>query len=132
MKSAAATIGLMTLSGIARMLEGYAREARVPDIRALHPLFAETWKDTYINICKAFGFNIRDENKAAAAKVPPALLDVLKTGVENMDTEAVNGALAKIMSYEYDPETDTALQKLKKAAIEFDDSAFDIIKELLK
>ena len=132
MKSAAATIGLLPLSGAARMLEEYARDGRISCIRALHPLFAGEWNNAYINICKAFGFNIRDQNKEKAARVSPALLDVLKTGIENMDTEAVDGALTKIMSYDHAPETAAALEKLKKAAIEFDDSAFEIIKELLK
>ncbi len=131
MKSAAAAVGLLSLSGAARILEEAARSGSTADITALHPLFAKTWKQTYANVCGALGLEIRDENKAAAAKVSPALLDVLKNGIENMDTEAVDGALKKIMSREYDPGTAAVLQKLKKAAIEFDDSAFDIIKELL-
>ena len=132
MKSSSAMVGMIMVSGLARLLENYAKESRTDKIHALHPIFAEQWETARQDLGKALGLLNEDEIQPDGREVLPSLLGVLRSGIEEMDIDAIDRTLTKISSYSYDEETTALIRKLREAAMELDDSAEEIIKELLQ
>lgn len=131
MKSSAAMVGLMQLSGLARTLEELAKAADTGGIHKLHDLFLAEWEKTRSELASAFELANNKEGKSGNA-VLPTLLGILRSSIEEMDIDAVDRTLTKISSYKYDPHTEELIGKLREASMELDDSAEEIIKELLK
>ncbi len=130
MKSAAALIGLMQLSGLARLLEKYAAAGDVESVKLFHGTLVKECGKAYEEIGKAFGYAGEGAVKPDGKALLAALLGVLEGSLRDMDMEAVNRVMTKIRSYSYDEDTANALDRLARAAVELDESAYDIIKEL--
>ena len=132
MKSSSAMVGLISLSGVAQLLENFAKSGDTAGIRSLHPIFAEQWLTVRKDLGTAFGLLKDDAMQADGKAVLPSLLSVLRSGIEDMDIDAIDRTLTKIGSYSYDERTTALIGKLRTAAMELDDSAEEIIKELLQ
>ena len=132
MKSSSAMIGLIQLSGLARTLEDLARAMDTGGIHKIHDVFMKEWEKARIELGEHFGDEKNSQNDKSGNAVLPTLLGVLKSSIEEMDIDAVDRTLTKISSYKYDDNTTELIGKLRDAAMELDDSAYEIIKELLK
>ncbi len=132
MKSSSAMVGLIQLSGLARTLEELAKAADTGGIHKLHDLFIKEWDKARGELGDHFGDAKSAQSEKSGTTVLPTLLGVLKSSIEEMDIDAVDRTLTKISSYKYDDHTKELVEKLRDAAMELDDSAYEIIKELLK
>ncbi len=130
MKSAAALIGLMQISGLAKMLESYAAAGDAQSVRTLHEPFLKEFRKAYDAIGKTFGFEAEEMKKQDGKAMLPPLLGVLESSLKEMDMETADRVITKIRSYSYDERTTELIDKLARASVELDDSAYDIIKEL--
>lgn len=130
LKSASALIGLMQLSGLAKLLEKYAGEGDAESVKLFHGVLVKECGKAHEEIGKAFGFAGENKTKPDGKAMLPALLGVLEGSLRDMDMEAADRVMTKIRSYSYDEDTANALDRLARAAVELDESAYDIIKEL--
>ncbi len=98
----------------------------------LHDLFIKEWDKARGELGDHFGDAKSAQSEKSGVTVLPTLLGVLKSSIEEMDIDAVDRTLTKISSYKYDDHTKELVEELRDAAMELDDSAYEIIKELLK
>lgn len=117
MKSEAAILGIMTLSGVAALLEDSAAHGETELILALTPRFLEEWRsfgasDKLGCLTQAVtGGKIQISDPA----VPSALLDQLKLMMDSFDVEGADAVMEKLEQYRYEGEASELIVKLATA-----------------
>ena len=122
MKSAAATIGIVPLAGMAKMLEFAARDGESATIERLHGVFIAEWR--------SYGEKLRDvfpaeeggeEKEAADADMLRALLGMIETALADMDVDAADDAMRKLRTYRCPAEVEGMLPSLAAAVADLDE-----------
>ena len=127
MKNSAALVGIVSLSGMAKVLEDAARNKQIDIIKAMSPIFIEEWykyKDK-LHIL----FEKEEENlKQCDKEVLVELLGKLKEATENFDITEMDNVMATLNEYQY---TDTLQEKMEQLSAlvgQFDvDSTLELI-----
>ena len=132
MKSAAATIGIVPLAGMAKILEYAARDGDVSTIEHLHDVFLEEWKTYEDKLSGVFGIGEEqhdNEDKVAAdSDMLSAMMEMLKNALEEFDVDAADGIMEKIKSYSYTSEVEALIPSLSAAVSDLDqDTAEEIM-----
>ena len=120
MKSSAAIIGIIPLSGMAKVLEDAARNNECDVISQMTPIFLKKWRE-YKEHLKEFS-NTASGTKSAAKyreQVEEIFLKI-KEAAEDMDIDALDGALAKLEEYKFEGEQAESFEKIKEAVINLD------------
>lgn len=100
MKSSAALIGAVSLSGIAKILEEAAGEENILLIQNLTPAFLEEWRSykEKLNIC----VKTQEEKKSIEDKdVILAYLEMLRVAMEDMDLNVADQTMEELRRYDY-------------------------------
>ncbi len=134
MKSAAATIGIVPLAGMAKLLEFAARDGDVETMRRLHGVFDAEWRsygEKLKTVCGATEDENAAEKETADADMLRAMLGMLKTALEDFDVDAADETVQKIRSYAYAPEIEALLPQLAAAVTALDeDEANTVMDEI--
>ena len=135
MKSAAATIGIVPLAGMAKMLEFAARDGDTATIASMHDTFIREWRSYGEKLKGVFG--IGEEAPDAADKEPAdpdmtrAMMEMLKNALEDFDVDAADGIIDKIRSYSYPQEIEALIPELAAAVKDLDqDGAEDVMAKI--
>ncbi len=127
MKSAAATIGIVPLAGMAKMLEFAARDGDTDTLARLHGTFVAEWR--------SYGEKLRgvlapeepevpaEEKEEADADMLRVLFDMLRTALDDFDVDAADETVAKLRSYRCPPEAEAELTALAAAVTDLDQDA---------
>ncbi|MBE7004446.1 MAG: response regulator [Ruminococcaceae bacterium] len=133
MKSAAATIGVVPLAGMAKMLEFAARDGDAASMERLHGVFLAEWR-SYDEKLRAFapdGAEAGDDREAADEGMLRAMLDMLRAALEDFDVDAADEAMGRLKSYRYAPEIEAQLPMLAAAVADLnEDEAKRIMEEI--
>ena len=130
MKSSAATIGIIPLAGMAKVLEDAAAAQNDERIRAMHEIFISEWR-AYKERLASFLPEEETEKKTYDAEGFAALLDVLKTALTSFDLDRADAVAAELKTYDVPDEMKDKLAKLEAAITNVDDeTALSIIEEL--
>lgn len=134
MKGLAATVGLMTLSGVARLLENAAKDGDVGTVQAVTPIFLQEWRSYRTKLQGVFG--ITDEAEAAREEVCDrsvllALVEMVRFGVQEMDIDQADQHMKRLQAYRYPVEIEQNIQKLAGAVVDLDAKATDRYAALL-
>ena len=137
MKSAAATIGIVPLAGMAKMLEFAARDGDTDTIATMHDVFISEWRSYEEKLKGVFG--IGEEDGEASDKEPAdpdmlrAMMDMLHQALEDFDVDAADETIEKIRSYSYPQEIEALIPSLVAAVKDLDqDEAERIMGEMGK
>ncbi|MCR5650696.1 MAG: response regulator [Lachnospiraceae bacterium] len=122
MKSASASVGIFTLSGMAAVLERAASEKDTDTIETLHDLFIKEWRSYKkllgeYNGTKDEGPDDKEEIKEEILKL---LLKMLKDAMEEMDIDGADDAVKKLSSFKLPEEVESKFDKLKRAVADLD------------
>lgn len=143
MKSAAATIGIVPLAGMAKVLEFAARDKDMDIIASMHDTFIREWRSYGDKLGGVFGIEgpagscddhgmDNDAGKETAdADMLRAMMEMLKNALEDFDVDAADGIIDKIRSYSYEQEIGALIPELSAAVKDLDqDEAERVMNEI--
>ncbi len=120
MKNSAATIGIIPLAGMAKVLEDAARCGNVDVLEKVTSVFLISWR-SYKEKLKvitgdASGEQDATENMAEISE----LLAQVRAAAEDMDIDALDELWRQLAQYQYNGEQQEFIEKVHKAIVEFD------------
>ncbi len=122
MKSAAATIGIVPLAGMAKMLEFAARDGDMDTLARLHGVFEAEWRSYGEKLRAACGAEEPEaEKEAADTDMLRAMLSMLSAALEDFDVDAADGVMEKLRSYRFAPGVEALLPSLGAAVADLDE-----------
>lgn len=120
MKSSAALIGAVSLSGVAHMLEELAGEHQYEQVCMVTPVFLQQWR-SYDKRLYCFAPQKDDEEKVPFdASVFMELLPQLDEALEDMDVDTADDIVDKLKKYELTDEIELLMDKLATAVMNLD------------
>ncbi len=129
MKSMAATVGIIPLAGMAKVLEYAARDGDADVIHAMHGIFMKEWLSYEAKLDGVFGIGAEDTAKKESAdpKAVKALLEILQTAMEDFDVDAADATMAKLLQYDCDADTLGKLKKMQAAVTDLDNELVETL-----
>ncbi len=120
MKSSAAIIGIIPLSGIAKILEDAARNNECDVIKQMTPIFLKKWRE-YKELLKEFS-DVANGTKSAAEYQDQVeeILHTIKKAAEDMDIDALDESLEKLAEFKFEGEQVEQFEQIKEAIINLD------------
>ena len=121
MKNSAATIGIIPLAGMAKVLEDAARNHKIEVLQSMTPIFLESWFE-YGKRLEVF-VPVSDTDKMSAAEHGEEiqkLIISMNQAAEEMDIDALDEIWNRLSEYQFSEEKQEFLEQIHKAVIEFD------------
>jgi len=110
MKSSAAIIGLVYLSGVAKLLENAAKQNHTEIIDKMHNIFLNEWLEYKQKLSVLFEEENKQETKDTS--IAFAYLQILSTAMEEMDIDAADDAMENLNKLFYNSEIEKQMQRL--------------------
>ena len=139
MKSSAATIGIVPLAGMARVLEQAAAAGDAGTITAMHEIFMVQWmsyKDRLTGVCGITSdaeAAAEDERQEADPSVYRAMLELLRTHMDELDVDAADGVMSQIRGYRAPEGTGELVEELGVMVADLDsDGAAGLIDRIIE
>jgi len=122
MKNSAATIGIIPLAGMAKVLEDYARNNETDVLKALTPTFLQYWY-SYREKLSDFMSSVSDKEQKNADDYPEeivSLLHKINQAAEEMDIDGLDQLWTELSGYDFPKNKQENLNRIQKAIMEFD------------
>lgn len=120
MKTSAALIGAVSLSGVARMLEELAGEQQYESVRAITPVFLQQWR-SYEQRLSYFAPKEEVHKKHSFnADIFMELLPRLDAAMEEMDVDTADAIVEELKKYELPDEVKPFMEQLSVAVLNLD------------
>lgn len=130
MKSSAALIGAMSLSGVAKLLEYAARDERLDTVRNVTPAFLEEWRSYKEKLKPCIPQEEKRPIENAAMMLD--LLERLRYAMEDMDIDTSDELMALIRQYEFPQHMQAMIEALDAAVVNLDsEEAVRLTEELI-
>lgn len=120
MKSLAATVGLLPLSGVAKILEYAAKDDKLEVVRSLTAPFLEEWRGYRQKLRGVFGIAVEDRKETTDYSVIKALVEMVRVGMQEMDIDQADQAMGRLREYVYPEEIEANIQKLAETVTNLD------------
>ncbi len=131
MKSLAATVGIMPLSGVAKILEYAAKSGRIEIIMSITPSFLEEWRSYREKLQGVFGIGTTAKEEIADYSVVQALVEMVRVSIQEMDIDRADQLVEQLRAYEYPKEINENIQKLAESVTNLDPEEADRLADLL-
>lgn len=131
MKSLAATIGIVPLAGLAKVLEYAARDGDAERIHSMTAPFLEEWRSYQGKLQGVFGIGDEKKKEAADSSVIQALVEMLRISMLDMDFDRADELMEELQSYEYPDGIGDCIRQLKIAVENLDSDEVSRIADLL-
>ena len=131
MKSLAATVGILSLSGLAKMLEYAARDGKIDVITAITPAFLEEWRSYRQKLQGVFGIGTQVRKEVTDPSLIRALLEMVRFSMEEMDVDQADQLMGQLLEYQYPEETEQNIRRLAEAVTNLDPQEADRLTGLL-
>lgn len=120
MKSSAAIVGIIPLSGMAKILEDAARNNECDVIKQMTPIFLKKWRE-YKELLKEFS-DVANGTKSAAEYQDQVeeILHTIKKAAEDMDIDTLDESLEKLAEFKFEGEQVEQFEQIKEAIINLD------------
>ncbi len=133
LKSMAATVGILTVSEIARVLERAAREENRERIHSLTPLLLEELKRAQERLSPIMGQAEAAKDLPDGGKQLPGMLEMLRSAMEEMDISSADSVMSEIRNFSYAPDIQEEVDRLAGLVSELDfGGAEEVLTRLLK
>lgn len=128
MKSSAAMIGAVPISGIAKMLEYAAKDGKLDVIQNVTPAFLEEWRSYKgrLKVC------VPEEGEKETPKdygVILTLLEMLRIAMDDMDVDVADETIAQIKKYHYPTDVLALTEQLDAAVTNLDSDRTALLTE---
>ena len=123
MKNSAATIGIIPLAGMAKVLEDAARNNETVVLESMTPIFLECWKGYKEKLAVFTDVKAVEEDKKEAKDYPAEieeLLQQIKTAAEEMDIDALDELWSRLEQYQFEEGQQEFIENIHKAIMNFD------------
>ena len=131
MKSLAATVGLMPLSGVAKLLENAAKNGRIEVLMSMTAAFLEEWRSYREKLQGVFGIEAANGKEAADPSVLRALVEMVRLSMMEMDIDQADQAVNQLQGYECSDKMDQNIRKLAEAVTNLDAEETERLADLL-
>ncbi len=131
MKSLAATIGIVTLSGVARVLESAAKDGKINIITAMTGIFLEEWCSYRLRLRGIFGIGAGEKKEITDYSVIRALVEMVRISMQEMDIDRADELMKQMREYAYPKEIQQNILKLAEAVTNLDPEETDRFAKLL-
>jgi len=132
LKSTTATVGILSVSELARVLERAAREENRERIHSLTPLLLEELKNMQERLRPVVGQTETGKELPEGEKQLPDLLEMLRLAMEEMDISSADAVMSEIKCFSYTPDVQEDVDRLAGLVSELDFSgAGEVLTHLL-
>ncbi len=131
MKSLAATVGIVTLSGVARVLESAAKDGKINIIVSMTDIFLEEWRSYRLRLKGIFGIGDEAKKEIVDYSVIRALVEMVRISMQEMDIDRADELMGQLREYAFSEETGRIIQKLAEAVTNLDPEETDRLAGLL-
>jgi len=131
MKSLAATVGLLPLSGVAGLLESAARDDSLEVLASVTPVFLAEWRSYGQKLQGVFGIGSGVKVQVGDASVILALLDMIRFSMQELDIDKADQLMGQLQNYAYPDEIEQNIRRLAEAVTNLDPAEADVCTELL-
>ena len=131
MKSLAANVGIMSLSGLAKILEYAARDGKIETVMSVTMPFLEEWRSYREKLQGVFGIGSGERKEVTDYSVIQALVEMVRISVQEMDIDKADQLMGQLQAYEYSGETGQNIRKLAEAVTNLDIEEADRLADLL-
>lgn len=131
MKSLAATVGILPLSGVAKMLEHAAREGNIDVILSLTPVFLKEWCSYHEKLQGIFGIEADGKKEVTDYSVLRALVEMVRFSMQEMDIDKADDLVRQLREYQYSDEISGMIHKLEYAVTNLDTEEVERTADLL-
>lgn len=121
MKSLAASLGIIPLAGMAKILEDAAENKQQETIHSLHPVFIAEWNSYRGKLTGVFGIKAPEEKEQPKdLSMICVLLEMLRIAMQDMDIDQADEKMKMIYAYRYQDEVQKNVELLKTAVEDLD------------
>ena len=131
MKSLAATLGIIPLAGLAKILEYAARDNDTSLLHSLTGTFLREWRSYREKLHGVFGIAAEARKEITDYSVMRALVEMLRLSMQEMDIDQADQLAGQLQTYEYPDEIAVNIQQLAQAVTNLDADEADRIAALL-
>ena len=131
MKSLAATVGIVPLAGVAKVLEYAAKGGKIDVIHAMTGAFLEEWRSYHQKLQGVFGIEEKAKEAVTDYSVIQALVEMVRVSMEQMDIDQADQLMSQLQSYEYPEDMGQNIQKLAEAVTNLNPDEADRLADLL-
>lgn len=115
MKSLAATVGIMPLSGVAKLLECAAKECNIDVVTTVTPAFLAEWRGYRQKLQGVFGIGSAAGKEITDTTVISALVEMVRFSMQEMDIDQADQLIGQLQTYQYPEEMEQNIKKLAEA-----------------
>lgn len=120
MKSLAATIGILPLSGVARVLESAAKDGKIEVILSMTTIFLEDWRSYRQKLQGIFGIGTRIGKQITDYSMMQALVEMVRLSMQEMEIDRADELMKQLREYDFPIEIERNIQQLAKAVTNLD------------
>lgn len=131
MKSLAATIGIMPLAGVAKILEYAARDGKIDVVLSVTTPFLEEWRSYQQKLQGVFGIEDVARKEVTDYSVLQALVEMVRFSMQEMDIDQADQVVGQLREYDYPEEMAENIEKLAEAVTNLDSEEADRLADLL-
>ncbi len=131
MKSLAATVGIMPLYGIAKILEYAAKDGKIDMVTAVTAPFLEEWRSYRERLRGVFGLGCTVGKEVTEYSVIQALVEMVRLSMQEMDIDQADQLMEQLQAYEYPEEIGQNIRKLAEAVTNLDPEEAESLADLL-
>lgn len=131
MKSLAATVGILPLSGLAKLLEYAAKDGKINVILSVTEPFLEEWRSYRQKLQGVFDIGTAVKKEVADVSVIQALVEMVRISMQQMDIDQADQLMKQLQEYAYSDEINQSVKKLAEAVTNLDAEEADQIGDLL-
>ena len=132
MKSLAATVGIVTLSGVARVLESAAKDGKINIITAMTDIFLEEWRSYRQRLQGVFGIGTEEKQEIIDYSVIQALVEMVRISIQEMDVDRADELMRQLRTYDFPEEIGQNIKKLAGAVTSLDPEETELFAGLLE
>lgn len=131
MKGLAATVGMVTLSRMAKVLESAAKDGKIDTIISMTDIFLEEWRGCREKLQGVFGIGTRERKEISDPSVVRALLEMVRISMQEMDIDRADELMGQLREYAYPDEVGQNIRKLAEAVTNLDPEETDRLAGLI-
>lgn len=132
MKSSAALIGILQLSGVAKLLEYAARDGKYDVIEAVTTPFLQEWRGYKEKLAVCIPKE-GDKKAIEDVSILLAYLEMLRLAMEEMDVDTADNVMENIRQYEFEPQLQEKVECLAVAVTNLEgDKVAELVEEISK
>lgn len=131
MKGLAATVGMVTLSRMAKVLESAAKDGKIDTIASMTDIFLEEWRSYRQKLQGVFGIGTEERKEMSDPSVIQALLEMVRISMQDMDIDRADELMGQLREYAYPDELEKNIRKLGEAVTNLDPEETDRLAGLI-